>query len=293
MPSQSVGTVIRAVWRASVSFSPRVSNVAQASRLRVHRASSPGGACVWSSPRRLLWPKPAGETPALRAQNEYLSPHPRLLGLGSGTAAQIPLVAQPSAPFHWRKGRREARGEGCFRALGLVTVQVVGQESRLPHRASRPRWLDRGRDALMTGEKPAPLPEQLPNFFRHSVLPSRTCVLRAVAQISNLLYRSAFSLRGVENSTRLGNAESLPIGNRRYGRLQICATPNTYCGPMVSPGHAYELKRIFKAELFCYQGGWKAKEWEAIGHVKRKKTRQRKLTQHSEVSPPCNEGALP
>ncbi len=41
-----------------------------------------------------------------------------------------------------------------------VTVQVVGRASRLPDRASCTRWCDRGRDAPMTGETPAPLPEQ-------------------------------------------------------------------------------------------------------------------------------------
>jgi hypothetical protein len=43
----------------------------------------------------------------------------------------------------------------------MVTVQVVGQASRLPHRASRPRCQYRGRDARLTGETPAPLTEQL------------------------------------------------------------------------------------------------------------------------------------
>ena len=42
-----------------------------------------------------------------------------------------------------------------------VTVQVVGQASRLPHRASRPGCLLRGREALPTGATPAPLPKQL------------------------------------------------------------------------------------------------------------------------------------
>ncbi len=50
-----------------------------------------------------------------------------------------------------------ARGPGWK----LVTVQVVGRASRLPDWASCPRWCDRGRDAPMTGETPAPLPEQL------------------------------------------------------------------------------------------------------------------------------------
>jgi hypothetical protein len=48
----------------------------------------------------------------------------------------------------------------------VETGQVVGQASRLSHRASRPRWWLRGRDALLTGGTPAPLPDQLP-FSNH------------------------------------------------------------------------------------------------------------------------------
>jgi uncharacterized oligopeptide transporter (OPT) family protein len=41
-----------------------------------------------------------------------------------------------------------------------AAVQVVGQASRLSQGASRPRGEDQGRDALLTGETPAPLPVQ-------------------------------------------------------------------------------------------------------------------------------------
>ena len=57
----------------------------------------------------------------------------------------------------------EDPGEGTISIGGqiVVSVQVVGQASRLPRRASRPPWWLRGRDALLTGGTPAPLPEQL------------------------------------------------------------------------------------------------------------------------------------
>src|SRR5207245_544447 len=56
------------------------------------------------------------------------------------------------------------RSKTADRVAGFATAQVVGQASRLPHRASRPRCLLRGRDARLTGGTPAPLPEQLPGF---------------------------------------------------------------------------------------------------------------------------------
>src|SRR6266568_7765408 len=46
-----------------------------------------------------------------------------------------------------------------------------------------------------------------------------------VAQISsNLLYRRASSLRDVDFTAYSRNSLALPIANRRYSRLQICAT---------------------------------------------------------------------
>ena len=42
-----------------------------------------------------------------------------------------------------------------------------------------------------------------------------------VAQVSNLLYRSASSLQTLIGSR---HANVLPIGNRRYSRLETCAT---------------------------------------------------------------------
>ena len=48
--------------------------------------------------------------------------------------------------------------------------------------------------------------------------------LAEVAQISNLLYRRASSLRDLQIIQRAGTFAGLPIGNRRYSRLEICAT---------------------------------------------------------------------
>src|SRR2546425_758224 len=45
-----------------------------------------------------------------------------------------------------------------------------------------------------------------------------------VAQISNLLYRRASSLRASGIRQALKQYARLPIGNRRYSRLEICAT---------------------------------------------------------------------
>jgi len=69
----------------------------------------------------------------------------------------------PQAPFcvSLRPADEDVVGASPSR---IVTVQVVGRASRLPHRASRPRCQNRGRDALLAGETPAPLPEQLPRI---------------------------------------------------------------------------------------------------------------------------------
>jgi hypothetical protein len=48
-----------------------------------------------------------------------------------------------------------------------------------------------------------------------------------VAQICNLPYRRIASCKVSERSALLEFADALPITNRRYGRLQICATLNT------------------------------------------------------------------
>ena len=46
----------------------------------------------------------------------------------------------------------------------------------------------------------------------------------AVAQISNLLYRRFLTCRACGELKALLIAKPLPIGNRRYSRLEICAT---------------------------------------------------------------------
>ena len=47
-----------------------------------------------------------------------------------------------------------------------------------------------------------------------------------VAQIGNLPYRRIESCRAFAESNVLEFADALPMANRRYGRLQVCATAN-------------------------------------------------------------------
>src|SRR6266568_44643 len=54
----------------------------------------------------------------------------------------------------------------------------------------------------------------------------RRAMDKVVAQVSNLLYRSASSLRMPRQTQRNGHGNVLPIGNRRYSRLETCVTPN-------------------------------------------------------------------
>jgi hypothetical protein len=48
-----------------------------------------------------------------------------------------------------------------------------------------------------------------------------------VAQIVNLLYRRMVSCRGSDDSKAFSFADDLPIANRRYGRVPLCATSKT------------------------------------------------------------------
>jgi len=68
----------------------------------------------------------------------------------------------------------------------------------------------------------------------------------AVAQISNLLYRRASSLRAAGRLSVSDRSCRLPIGNRRYSRLEICATRTQvglrglrqFCGIVMQRGGA-------------------------------------------------------
>ncbi len=70
----------------------------------------------------------------------------------------------------------------------MITVQVVGQASRLPDRASLPRWCGRGRDAPMAGEPPAPLPEQLRQMKTACGMRGRSCGQSAYLLLEALVY---------------------------------------------------------------------------------------------------------
>ena len=60
-------------------------------------------------------------------------------------------------PDPWNLGEAAEYPSRASAGTLPMNRQAVGQASRLSHRASRPRWKVRGRDALMAGETPAPL----------------------------------------------------------------------------------------------------------------------------------------
>jgi hypothetical protein len=67
---------------------------------------------------------------------------------------------------------------------------------------------------------------------------SRPCFGRqeyvfGVAQICNLLYRRIAFCGTPASVSALKLSNALPITNRRYGRLQICATTPRYRGPLL------------------------------------------------------------
>src|SRR5438876_7465583 len=67
-------------------------------------------------------------------------------------------------------------------------------------------------------------------------------VASVVAQGSNLLYRSASSLPMPWSMQRNGHSKVLPIGNRRYSRLETCATsklPDFVNRPCSSGSHRH------------------------------------------------------
>ena len=71
---------------------------------------------------------------------------------------------------------------------------------------------------------------------------NRMTNLKIVAQVSNLLYRSASSLPMPRSMQRNGHSKVLPIGNRRYSRLETCATsklPDFVNRPCSSGSHRH------------------------------------------------------
>src|SRR5258708_4061185 len=78
-----------------------------------------------------------------------------------------------------------------------------------------------------------------------------------VAQVSNLLYRRASSLRAVRLVVRALAVGSLPIRNRRYNRLETCATLNTHT-VLRGGGHTlaqnWFIALYHKRPGFCKEG---------------------------------------
>src|SRR5262249_426781 len=72
--------------------------------------------------------------------------------------------------------------------------------------------------------------DQLEGFMSSSLFNPVAAMAVCVAQVSNLLYRRASSLQGARQFRSQWNITRLPIGNRRYSRLETCATP--VCGEL-------------------------------------------------------------
>jgi long-chain acyl-CoA synthetase len=73
--------------------------------------------------------------------------------------ARAACVEVPEVRHVVLTGLREYQPKGFAALEQALRSKVVGQASRLPSRASRPRGFHQGRDALLTGGTPAPLPE--------------------------------------------------------------------------------------------------------------------------------------
>jgi len=70
---------------------------------------------------------------------------------------------------------------------------------------------------------------------------------RFVAQVSNLLYRSASSLRMLRDTERNEYDNVAPIGNRRYSRLETCATSFR-----AVPFFTFAFRALFLLSAFCF-----------------------------------------
>jgi len=66
-----------------------------------------------------------------------------------------------------------------------------------------------------------------------------------VAQVSNLLYRRASSLRTLHIFNALRLSDALPIGNRRYSRLETCATTLSRALPNADTTSEAALSLVF------------------------------------------------
>ena len=73
-----------------------------------------------------------------------------------------------------------------------------------------------------------------------------------VARIFNLLYRKFSTCRSWKNPGGPGNGDGPPIKNRRYSRLQICAT---------NPNCATNLQAILRMGDYLGTGGFVLAGW--------------------------------
>ena len=112
------------------------------------------------------------------------------------------------------------------------TGGVVGRASRLPHRASRPRWKSRGRDALMADETPAPLfggSGAGSHAFRHSPsLSARDCSPRgrrfslSLGERAEVRGKGMFALRALSGLALA--PDHRPQGYKTWNRFSLQAS---------------------------------------------------------------------
>jgi mono/diheme cytochrome c family protein len=77
---------------------------------------------------------------------------------------------------------------------------------------------------------------------------------KPVAQIGNLPYRRMASCRAAATSGAFGLSDAQPITNRRYGRVQLCATPHGMPNTHLAVGRVSGRRRPFlDSEVALYQ----------------------------------------
>jgi hypothetical protein len=146
---------------------------------------------------------------------------PRPSPPGEGETSARALVIRPSLVVVYLRNERQRSGD-CNRNLriflhGASALPLLGERAGV-----------RGNESNSNARRTT-----IPGIVTLRESPGRRVF--SVAQICNLLYRRIAFCGTFANARALELSNALPITNRRYGRLQICATMprcalNTYPG---------------------------------------------------------------
>jgi hypothetical protein len=178
-----------------------------------------------------------------------------------GTNIQAPLAFEEVAPLHAaRTSQRDVpttlntyspRGEGetfarCFITRPSLAVVYLRSDRQKGGDCNRHiRIFQRCASALpLLGERAGVRGNEANSNSRHTTTPRTDKLSKfhgryvfSVAQVCNLPYRRIAFCGMWESSRALELSDPLPITNRRYGRLQICATDQC-CALNTYPGRA-------------------------------------------------------